>query len=116
MVKVDLKRIHTVKANGSVYYYAWRGDPRLRGNPGSPEFHASYNETIEERRIPAPRADYKNLAASTRKNWSPWLDRIGLHFGELRIAQFDRPEKIRKVIRIWRNKWTATPRTADYGM
>jgi integrase len=128
MVKVDLKGIHTVKANGSVYCYAWRGGPRLHGKPGSPEFHASYNDAIEERRIPAPdhfrallaryraSADYKNLAATTRKNWLPWLDRIGLYFGELRIAQFDRPEKIRKVIRIWRNKWAATPRTADYAM
>jgi integrase len=61
-------------------------------------------------------ADYKHLAVSTRKNWSPWLDRMGSYFGDLRIAQFDRPEKIRKVIRIWRNRWSAKPRTADYGM
>ena len=45
-----------------------------------------------------------------------WLDRIEEHFGELRIAQFDRPEKIRPVIRRWRNKWADKPRTADYGM
>jgi integrase len=60
--------------------------------------------------------DYKNLAASTRKNWLPWLDRIASYFGDLRIAQFDRPGKVRKVIRVWRNKWAGTPRTADYGM
>jgi integrase len=60
--------------------------------------------------------DYKGLAESTRRNWAPWLDRIASYFGELRIAQFDRPEKIRKVIRQWRNKWSTTPRTADYGM
>jgi integrase len=61
-------------------------------------------------------ADYARLAPSTRKNWSPWLDRIGEYFGELRIAQFDRPEKIRPVIRRWRNRWAQKPRTADYGM
>jgi hypothetical protein len=128
MVKVDLKGIHRVASHGSIYYYAWRGGPRLRGRPGTPEFMASYNEAIEARRIPAPdrfRAlvtryrsspEYKNLSASTHKNWSPWLDRVGLYFGEPRIVQFDRPEKIRKVIRVWRDKWTATPRTADYGM
>jgi len=100
----------------------------LHGEPGSPEFVASYNQAIEDRRIPEPgrfkalvtryRAsdDYKGLADSTRKNWSPWLDRVASHFGGFRIAQFDRPEKIRKVIRQWRNKWSATPRTADYGM
>src|SRR5215471_8548874 len=36
--------------------------------------------------------------------------------GELRIAQFDRPEKIRPVIRRWRNQWADRPRTADFGM
>ena len=56
------------------------------------------------------------LRDSTRKNWSPWLDRIADYFGELRIAQFDRPEKIRKIIRRWRNQWADKPRTADYGM
>ena len=34
----------------------------------------------------------------------------------LRIAQFDRPEKIRKIIRRWRNQWADKQRTADYGM
>ncbi len=61
-------------------------------------------------------ADYKKLAASTVKNWAPWLDRIADYFGELRIAQFDRPEKIRPLIRRWRNQWADRPRTADFGM
>ena len=60
--------------------------------------------------------DYKKLADSTKRNWSPWLDRIADYFGELRIAQFDRPEKIRPIIRRWRNQWADKPRTADYGM
>jgi integrase len=129
MVKVDLKGIAKATAKGRTYYYAWRGGPRLRGEPGSPEFMASYNEAIESRRTPdsgrfkslvvlyRASPDYtKNLADSTRKSWSPWLDRIADYFGELRVAQFDRPEKIRKVIRHWRNKWADKPRTADYGM
>jgi len=56
------------------------------------------------------------LATSTRKNWSPWLDRIALYFGDLRVAQFDRPEKIRPVIRKWRNTYADRPRSADYGL
>jgi integrase len=127
-MKVELRGVATATAKGRTYYYAWRGGPRLRGEPGSPEFHASYNEAIESRRTPEPgrfkslvvlyRAsnDYRKLADTTRKNWSPWLDRIADYFGELRIAQFDRPEKIRPVIRRWRNQWADTPRTADYGM
>ena len=50
MVKVDLKGIKRVSAKGRIYWYAWRGGPRLRGKPGSPEFLASYNEATENRR------------------------------------------------------------------
>jgi integrase len=127
MVKVDLKGIAKVTAKGRTYYYAWRKGPRLRGEPGSPEFMASYYEAHENRRVPDTgrfrslvtlykAGDYKNLAPSTKRNWASWLDRIAEYFGELRIAQFDRPEKIRPLIRRWRNQWTDKPRTADYGM
>jgi integrase len=128
VVKVDLKGIAKVTAKGRIYYYAWRGGPRLRGEPGSPEFMASYNEAIENLRAPdtarfrslvvlyKASPDYKKLAASTVKNWSPWLDRVADYFGDLRIAQFDRPEKIRPVIRRWRNQWADKPRTADCGL
>jgi integrase len=128
MVKVDLKGIAKVQAKGHTYYYAWRGGPRLRGEPGSPEFHASYNEAIEDRRTPDKNrfrfvvadykasGEYKKLAESTRAQWGKWLDRIADYFGELRIAQFDRPEKIRPVIRRWRNQWADKPRTADYAL
>ena len=85
MVRVDLKGLAKVEAKGRTYYYAWRGGPRLRGEPGSPEFVASYNEAIADRRAPdAARFrglitsykssdDYKNLAQSTKRNWSRWL-------------------------------------------
>lgn len=128
MTKVDIKGIAKVTAKGTTYYYAWRGGPRLRGKPGSPEFMQSYQEAIEDRRatntdrfralvtLYKASKDYDKLAPSTKVNWSSWLDRIGDYFGELRIAQFDRPDKIRPVIRRWRNKWADTPRTADYGM
>jgi len=128
MVKVDLKGIAKVGSKGRTYYYAWRGGPRLRGEPGTPEFLASYNEAIESRRTPdtgrfkslvtlyKASNDYKGLAESTRTNWAPWLDRITDYFGELRVAQFDRPEKIRPIIRRWRNQWADKPRSADYGM
>lgn len=128
MVKVDLKGIIKQNSKGKVYWYAWRGGPRLQGQPGTPEFMASYREAHENHRMPdAARfrslialykgsSDYKNLADSTRRNWAPWLDRIGMYFGDLRIAQFDRPDKIRPIIRRWRNQWEDKPRTADYGL
>jgi len=128
MVKVDLKGIAKVRSKGREYHYAWRGGPPLRGKPGSPEYHASYVEAHENKRAPDANrfrslvtvykasSDYKKLADSTKAAWGRWLDRIADHFGDLRIAQFDRPEKIRPIIRRWRNQYTETPRTADMGM
>ena len=128
MVRIELKGIAKVTAKGRIYYYAWRGGPRLRGQPGSPEFVASYNEAIEQHRSPdkgrfrfivsdyKATNDYKKLADTTRDQWGKWLDRITEYFGELSVAQFDRPAKIRPVIRRWRGNWADTPRTADYAL
>jgi len=128
MVRINLKGIAKVTAKGRIYWYAWRGGPRLRGEPGSPEFVASYNEAHALLRAPdtsrfrslvvlyRASKEYAKLADSTNQNWAPWLDRIAEHFGDLSIAQFDRPEKIRPVIRQWRNQWADAPRAADYGM
>ena len=128
MVKIDLRGIKKQRSKGHTYGYAWRGGPRLRGEYRSPEFIKSYNEAIEKHRTPnnsrfrfivtdyKGSAEYKALAESTRAQWGKWLDRIAEYFGELSIVQFDRPEKIRPIIRRWRNQWAATPRTSDYGM
>ena len=128
MVRIELKGIAKVTAKGRTYWYAWRGGPRLRGEPGTPEFSASYNEAIESRRAPdtsrfrgavakyKASTDYTKLEDSTRKNWAPWLDRITDYFGDLSMRQFDRPEKIRPVIRRWRAQWADRPRTADYAL
>ena len=128
MVRRDIKGIAKVTAKGRVYWYAWRerGAPRVHGEYGTPEFWASYDAAIRERHIPEPgrfralvtlykaSADYQNLAASTKRQWAPWLDRIAAYF-DLSIAAFDDP-RVRKFIRQWRNKYAETPRTADMGM
>src|SRR5262249_37329192 len=64
------------------------------------------------RRAPIKRTSATQLAKTGRHGLigSPTIS------GTLRIAQFDRPEKIRPVIRRWRNQWADKPRTADYGM
>lgn len=128
MVTVELKGLHVVKAKGKTYYYAWRGGPRINGEPGTPAFQKAYAEAIESVRVPDETrfsalivaykrsADYKKLAESTKKNWSGWLDRIDEHFGTLRIKNFDRPDQIRPRIRKWRSQYAETPRGADYGM
>ena len=82
-MKVELRGVAKVTAKGRTYYYAWRGGPRLGGEPGSSEFHASYNEGIESRRTPEPgrfkslvvlyraSSDYKKLADTTRRELVP---------------------------------------------
>lgn len=127
MAVIELKT-YSVKSKGRLYHYAWRGGPRLKGEPGTPDFMASYNEAIANHRVPDRTAfrsvvvrykdspQYQGLADSTKRNWSVWLDRIADHFGKLRTAQFNRPEKIRPLIRKWRGQYAHTPRTADYAM
>lgn len=128
MAKVDLKGIAKVTAKGHTYYYAWRGGPRLLGHPGSPAFIASYAEALASRKgsdkgtVRALVADYrsssayKDLADSTRKIWARWLDRVVDRFGDYRVGLFDHPNKIRPIIRKWRDKWSEQPRSADYAI
>jgi len=125
---IEIRGLHKVKSKGRTYYYAWRGGPRLTGEPGTPEFMASYNEAVANRSasdkslfrslIAHYRAsdDYRRLAPSTKKQWARWLDQIGKHFGELSVAQFGRTERIRPVILKWRSAYADKPRTADYAM
>jgi len=53
-MRVHLKGInsYTAKlADGTkrTYWYAWKGGPRLQGEPGTPEFIASYNEAAAQK-------------------------------------------------------------------
>lgn len=132
MVKVDLKGINRVpnRKTGEVYHYAWRGKgaPRLRGKPGSPEYMASYNEAIANLRptdngklralVCLYRASpaFTGLAPKTRQIWTRWLDRIVARFGDYSVAQFNRAETIRPIIKGWRDKWADRPRSADYAV
>jgi integrase len=130
-VEVDYKRLHILRKDGKVrYVYAWRGGPRLYAEIGTPEFHAEYMAAKARRAVPDAskfRAvivayksshDWLKLAATTRRNWTRWLDRIHERFGDLPTSAFDRPDLIRKHIRQWRAEWVATsgPRAGDYGV
>lgn len=128
MASVKLRGVHTATSKGRRYYYAWRGGPRLTGEPGSPEFIAAYYEAHQSLRatdrskirglVAAYKASpaYDRLADSTKRVWKVYLERIIDHFGSLSVRQFDRPDKIRPLIRRWRNQWADKPRAADYGV
>lgn len=127
MAMVDLKGVHRVTAKGRTYVYAWRGGPRLLSPAGTAAFIEELADAQATRLAGDPaklsglcarfRAsdDWKGFADKTRKNWSPWLDRIQTEFGPLRIEQFDRP-KMRPRIRAWRDGFKATPRAADVAL
>lgn len=134
MAMIDLAGVYKVTAKGKTYYYAWRGRgaPRLRGEPGSEEFVASLREAQEGRKA-GPKNKMAGLCASfrasdawrgrgpkpisakTRASWTTWLDRIQTEFGELSVAQFDRPQ-MRPRIERWRDRYAATPRAADMAL
>lgn len=127
-MKVDLKGVAKVTAKGRTYYYAWRGGPRLIGEPGTPGFIASYYDAQANQRVvdasnmrglvSTYRASpaFIDLAPTTRKIWHRWLDRVVERFGDYPVALFDRPEKMRPIIRKWREKWAEQPRSADYAI
>src|SRR5215510_14633800 len=102
MVTVELKGVFKVTAKGRDYYDAWRGGPRLDGEPGSAEFIASYQEArsplhgLDKRKFAAwvtlyrASESFTKLAPSTRRLWAPMLDEVKSYFGLLSARQFDR--------------------------
>jgi len=69
MVRVRLKGVNFATktlADGTLrkYWYAWRGGPLLRGEPGTPEFVASYAPRLS-RREPLPECELAHTHAPT---------------------------------------------------
>jgi len=129
-MRVDLKGIHTVRrmlASGSVvaYHYAWRGGPRLSGEPGSPEFIASYNAAYRSRKTPAAdrfisivasyRAspEFAGVADRTRVDYLKQIVKIETAFGDLPVAALEDPRVTRDFLS-WRDAMASSPRQADY--
>ena len=71
-MRIDLKGLHSTHAklaNGTkkIYWYAWRGGPKLRGEPGSSDFIASYNEAAAQR-APTPQGKLQFLISSYQQS------------------------------------------------
>lgn len=128
MVTVRLEGVHVVRvrlASGPrAYHYAWRGGPRLKGAPGSPEYLASYNAAYEARKggvkgtlkeviVKFKRSPkYSKLGAHTLRAYKRHLDEIDTKWGTMPLAALDDPD-VRKRFLAWRDAMAATPRTAD---
>lgn len=115
-----------------VYFYAWKGGPRLRGTPGSREFKASYDAALkEQKREPADTLgglalqyqaspEFAGLADSTQREWRRRISRIvedkaELDIGGLPTAALNDP-RVKADILAWRDQWRSTPRGADFLM
>ncbi len=115
-------------ADGQIvtYYYAWKGGPRLRGKPGSPEFITSYNEAVAQRVVEPQDVlgsvlqafqrsqDFLGLAERTRADYVAKIRLIERKFGDFPVtALTDR--RTRGVFMAWRDGLATTSRRqADY--
>jgi integrase len=130
-MRVHLKGINRAKvklANGeriTYYYYAWRGGPRLVGEPGSPEFIASYYAAIQSRREPdrstfhsvivgyKASQDFLGLSPRSQSDYLKQIKKIEAKFADLPIAALDDARVTREFIE-WRDSMASSPRQADY--
>lgn len=130
-VQVKLRgvtRVRYRRSDGQVmyYHYAWRGGPRLEGEPGSPEFLRSYEEAVKQRQVTATgtileliqgyraSTSFRDLRDRTRADYLRHLDIIEEAFGDFPLdALGDR--RTRGEFLAWRDRLAAkSRRQADY--
>jgi integrase len=130
-MRVNLKGIHAAHvtlADGTkkIYWYAWRGGPRLQGEPGTTEFMASYN-TAAAQRVPIPEGtlqslidrfqqsgEFRGLRERTRADYIRQIKIIELAFGDFPIKALAARET-RGEFMDWRDKLALkSVRQADY--
>ena len=129
-MRVRLKGINRAKvklANGEriTYYYAWRGGPRLVGEPGSSEFVASYYAAIQSRREPDRASflsvivgyktsqDFLSLSPRSQSDYLKQIKKIETKFGDLPLAALEDARVTREFLE-WRDRMANSPRQADY--
>lgn len=130
-MRVNLKGLNFATkrlADGSLrtYWYPWRGGPLLRGEPGTAEFVASYNEAVASKVRPATgtllsllqafqaATDFTDLTVRTRSDYVKQIKLIEREFGTFPLAALD-DRRSRAVFLDWRDKLAArSRRQADY--
>ena len=131
---VKMKGIHRVRAKladgtEKFYYYAWRGGPKLEGNPGEPKFLASYNAAVASLKE-TPKGKFHNvisgykssgefakLAPRTKSDYLKHIKAIEVKFGSMPLSGFtDRNRSItRGLFKGWRDELAKrSERQADY--
>jgi len=109
-----------------VFYYAWRGGPRLKGEPGTPEFVASYNAAVATKVAPVRgtlrsvltayqgSSKFTGLRGRTRDDYGWHIARIERKFATFPLAAFNDP-RTRGIFLAWRDELgKQSPKQADY--
>ena len=130
-MRVRLKGLNsrrTIRADGSVvvYWYAWKGGPRLPDAPGSPEFMAAYNEAVARRKQPPAgvllsimqgyqaSSDFLKLSFRTRADYVKQIRKIEVEFAEFPLAALP-DRRTRGEFFAWRDRLALkSTRQADY--
>lgn len=128
MTGVHRVRKRLASGEVAVYHYAWRGGPRIHGEPGSPEFLAALAEA--QKTPPAHHkgtlqevfnayqasAAFTGLSDATRAGYKRRLPVIEAEFGDMPTKALSDP-RVRGEFLDWRDGMAKTsPREADYHM
>jgi integrase len=130
-MRIRLKGINSKSkrlADGTVktYWYAWKGGPRIEGQPGTPEFIASYNAAVAKKvESPAGRllaifarfdgsAEFNRLAERTKADYRQHLTAIERRFGDFPLSGLS-DRRARSIFLEWRDELAKRSlRQADY--
>jgi len=93
------------------FWYAWRGGPRLQGEPGTPEFIASYNAAVATKVAPVRdqvltayqgSSSFNDLRDTSRKEYARYIAIIERTFADFPLSAFPDP-RTRGVFLRWRD-------------
>ena len=116
-MRVELRGLHWTLAKLADgrkvrYWYAWRGGPRLKGEPGTPEFMAAYNAAVAARVAPPEgrllsliaayqkTQDFLRLRDRTRADYVKQIMKIEQRFGDMPLKALSRPAHARHLARL----------------
>jgi integrase len=131
-MRIRLKGINSITkklADGTTrtYWYAWKGGPPLRGELGSPEFIASYNEAVAKKVAPPTSnllallfrfqdsGEFQHgISPRTQRDYIKQIKRIEREFGDFPTKALDDPRAVDIFLK-WRDQLAQTSlRQADY--
>jgi integrase len=130
-MRIRLKGLNSITkrlADGSrrTYWYAWKGGPPLCGEPGTPEFTASYNEACARKVTPSTGKllsvlqayqasdDFLDRAERTKLDYTRQIKLIEREFADFPLSAMT-DKRTRGIFKAWRERLAdVSRRQADY--